>query len=71
MKFDLESETTIDLHNFKIELADFFHNSAVPVFVLTSRIQHTIGGTVDYQREIVNEKIEALLDLLIKGIILN
>ena len=67
MKFDLESEITIDLHNFKIELADFFHNSAVPSFVLTPRIQHTVGGTIDHQRDIVNEKIEALFNLSNEG----
>jgi len=67
VKFDLESEITIDLHNFKIELADFFHNSAVPSFVLTPRIQHTVGGTIDHQRDIVNEKIEALFNLSNEG----
>ena len=65
--FDLESEETIDLQNFRIELADFFHNSAVPAFILTPRIQHTIGGTVDHQREIVNEKIDALFTISNKG----
>ena len=62
-KVDLESETMIDLKNFKIELSGYFKNSAVPEFVFTPRVLYTTGDGIEEQRKIVNEKLNVLFSV--------
>mgnify|MGYP006203813401 FL=1 len=47
-KYELNKNETIDLNNFKLELNSFTKSSAVPEFVFTKKIQHTIS---DYQTQ--------------------
>lgn len=61
-KFDLPTNESVDLNNFKLELTDFKKGSAIPTFVFTARIQTT---TADYsnQRAEVNKKLNAILNI--------
>jgi predicted RNase H-like HicB family nuclease len=65
-KNDVSSEDAIDFNNFKIELADFKKGSAIPSFIYTPRIQHTIS---DYQKQrtVVNSKLTQILNIADKG----
>ncbi len=65
-RYDLEGDETIDLNNFKIELAGFFPGSAVPEFILTPRINYTVSD-VSRQRQKVNERFMELIEIASKG----
>src|SRR5690606_5608230 len=65
-KYDLDANETIDLNNFKLELDGFTKSSAVPRFVLTPRIIHTINDA-DTQRKDVNKKVNDILSIATTG----
>lgn len=65
-KYDLPTNESIDLNNFKLELTDFQKGSAIPSFVLTQRVQPVIS---DYQnqREEVTKKLNTIFEISDKG----
>lgn len=65
-KYDLDANETIDLNNFKLELDGFSKSSAVPRFVFTHRIAHTINDA-DIQRKDVNKKVNDILTITSTG----
>ncbi len=65
-KIDLDNSDPIHLENFRMELSGFKKGSAVPQFILTPRIQTSIGN-VDSQRKRVNKKFDKLMQLSNKG----
>lgn len=67
VKVDLETQETLDLKNFRIELSGYYKNSSIPEFVFTKRIQTTIGDTIEQQREIVNNKVGVILNISNSG----
>jgi hypothetical protein len=66
-KYDLPSNEPIDLNNFKIELSDFNKGSAIPSFVLNSRIQTVIGSDYKTQRHEVSEKLNNIFEIANSG----
>jgi hypothetical protein len=66
-KFDLPSSEPIDLNNFKIELSDFKHGSAVPCFEYSPRVENKIGFHWSEHRRIVNEKFIDILEITNTG----
>lgn len=66
-KFDIPSEESIDLDNFKIELSGFKTGCAIPQFVFTKRVQSVIDGDVSRQRKLVNNKFNRLMKVSDKG----
>ena len=60
-RFDLPSDDTINLDNFKIELVDFKKGSAVPKFAFTPRVENKVGHNWKIHRNIVNNKFEKLM----------
>lgn len=62
VKYDLPTDESIDLNNFKVELSGFHAGSAIPQFAFTKRIAHTV---VDFkkQRGIVSEKLENIFEM--------
>ena len=65
-RYDLDSDETIDIKNFKIEIAGFYPGSAVPEFKLTPRINYTIGD-VNQQRQKVNERFTQMIEIASTG----
>ncbi len=65
--FDLPSNESINLDNFKIELVDFKKGSAVPKFAFTPRAENKIGHNWKIHRNIVNEKFEKLIEISNSG----
>ncbi|WP_299892334.1 hypothetical protein [uncultured Lacinutrix sp.] len=65
-KYDLPTNESIDLNNFKLELTDFQKGSAIPSFVLTQRVQPVIS---DYQnqRKEVTKKLNTIFAISDKG----
>lgn len=66
-KSDLPSSEPIDLNNFKIELSDFKHGSAVPCFEYSPRVENKIGFHWSEHRRIVNEKFIDILEITNTG----
>lgn len=66
-KTDLPQDTAISLDNFQIELAGFSEGSAVPRFVYTPRAEFKSGFYNREYREIVNNKLESLLEVSDSG----
>jgi hypothetical protein len=62
-KFDLPSEESIDIQNFKLELVGFTKGSALPKFAYTQRVENKTGILWKVQREKVNEKFEKLIEI--------
>ena len=65
-KYDLPTNESIDLNNFKLELTDFEKGSAIPSFVLTPRIQPVISD-YENQREEVTKKLNTIFEISDKG----
>lgn len=65
-KYDIDSNESIDLENFKLELDSFTKSSAVPRFVFTKRINHTIYDNNE-QRKNVNLKINKIFSITNDG----
>lgn len=65
--FDLPSEESINLDNFKIELIDFKKGSAVPKFAFTPRAENKVGYNWEIHRKLVNEKFEKLVEISNSG----
>ena len=66
-KVNVSEGSAIDLNNFKIELTGFKAGSAVPQFSFTPRLQLTLNGDVDNQRELVRQKFDELAEASGKG----
>ncbi len=66
-KYDLPANETIDLNNFKLELADFQKGSVIPSFVLTQRVQTVITSDYQNQREEVTKKLNTIFEISDKG----
>lgn len=65
-KYDLPTNESIDLNNFKLELTDFQKGSAIPSFVLTQRVQPVISDFQN-QREEVTKKLNTIFEISDKG----
>ena len=65
-KYDIPTNESIDLNNFKLELSDYQKGSAIPSFVLTQRVQPVL---TDYQnqRVEVSNRLNNLFDISDKG----
>ncbi len=66
-KHQLEVDGSIDLENFRIELAGFKIGSAIPEFIFTPRVKAVTSGDVFEQRKFVNDKFDAYLKVAHKG----
>lgn len=62
-KYDLPSNESIDLNNFKIELVGFSKGSAVPKFAYSPRTENKSGHHWQIHRNTVNEKFEKLVEV--------
>lgn len=56
-----DSTSIVDLNNFKLELAGFYHGSAVPQFTFTNRVQTTVGSEFSTHRQKVSSKLREIL----------
>ena len=65
-KYDLPTNESIDLNNFKLELTDFQKGSAIPSFVLTQRV-HPVISDYENQREEVTKKLNTIFEISDKG----
>lgn len=65
-KYDLPTNESIDLNNFKLELTDFQKGSAIPSFVLTQRVQPVISD-YENQRKEVTKKLNTIFEISDKG----
>jgi len=66
-KYDLPSDTPINLDNFKIELVDFKKGSAVPKIAFSQRSESKTGQDWQIQRNKVGEKFEQLIAIADTG----
>ncbi len=66
-KYDLPSDQSIDLNNFKLEMIDFKKGSAVPQFAFTQRTQETLGNSLSLHRDFVSDRFEELLKIADEG----
>ena len=66
-RYDLPSNESITLENFKIELIDFKKGSAVPKFAYSRRSETMTGQNWQVHRQNVNEKLEKLIEVSDKG----
>lgn len=60
-KYDLPTNESIDLNNFKIELVGFTKGSAVPKFAYSPRSENKTGINWQVHRNTVNDKLEKLV----------
>ncbi|HNR42060.1 MAG TPA: hypothetical protein PKL65_07495 [Bacteroidales bacterium] len=60
-KYDLPTNESIDLNNFKIELVGFTRGSAVPKFAYSPRTENKTGINWQVHRNTVNDKLEKLI----------
>lgn len=60
-KYDLPTNESIDLNNFKIELVGFTRGSAVPKFAYSPRSENKTGINWQVHRNTVNDKLEKLV----------
>ncbi|MGB5944404.1 MAG: hypothetical protein WBG71_16075 [Leeuwenhoekiella sp.] len=65
-KYDLPTNESIDLNNFKLELTDFQKGSVIPSFVLTRRVQPVISGYQN-QRDKVARQLNTIFEISDKG----
>ena len=66
-KYDLPTNESIDLNNFKIELVGFTKGSAVPKFAYSSRSENKTGINWQVHRNTVNDKLEKLVEVSDEG----
>ncbi len=62
-KYDLPTNESIDLNNFKIELVGFTRGSAVPKFAYSPRSENKTGINWQVHRNTVNDKLEKLVEV--------
>ena len=62
-KYDLPTNESIDLNNFKIELVGFTKGSAVPKFAYSPRSENKSGINWQVHRNTVNDKLEKLVEV--------
>ena len=62
-KYDLPTNESIDLNNFKIELVGFTKGSAVPKFAYSPRSENKTGINWQVHRNTVNDKLEKLVEV--------
>ena len=62
-KYDLPTNESIDLNNFKIELVGFTKGSAVPKFAYSARSENKTGINWQVHRNTVNDKLEKLVEV--------
>jgi predicted RNase H-like HicB family nuclease len=65
-KNNVESNDSIHLDDFKVELFGFKKGSAIPQFIFTKRVQTSISD-IDKQRTLVSKKFEELMNLSSKS----
>ena len=66
-KYDLPTNESIDLNNFKIELVGFTKGSAVPKFAYSPRSENKTGINWQVHRNTVNDKLEKLVEVSDEG----
>lgn len=66
-EFEGDGQGVINLDNFKIELSDFKHGSAVPQFRYVRSVQMVVEGDPEVQREYVDSRLTNLFDIANKG----
>lgn len=66
-KYDLPTNESIDLNNFKIELVGFTKGSAVPKFAYSPRSENKTGINWQLHRNTVNDKLEKLVEVSDEG----
>ncbi|MFZ2339872.1 MAG: hypothetical protein WAW07_09165 [Bacteroidales bacterium] len=66
-KYDLPTNESIDLNNFKIELVGFTKGSAVTKFAYSPRSENKTGINWQVHRNTVNDKLEKLVEVSDEG----
>jgi len=66
-KYDLPSDESIDIENFKLELVDFKKGSAVPKFAFSERSETKTGQNWQIHRNQVSSKFEQLIEIANSG----
>ncbi|HDS08133.1 MAG TPA: hypothetical protein ENO05_10960 [Bacteroides sp.] len=62
-KYDLPSNESIDINNFRIELVGFTKGSAVPKFAYSPRSEYKTGINWQVHRNTVNDKLDKLVEV--------
>lgn len=62
-RYDLPSNESIDINNFRIELVGFTKGSAVPKFAYSPRSENKTGLNWQVHRNSINEKFEKIVEI--------